>query len=129
MARPPWITDFLIVTVFAGILAVLSVVNIRTLHQTYEQNERLQNVNQFLVCLDPTTPCGQKVAETQAAEREWLTDTMKSQAICTLLASRAAREATGVVPLEQVYNDCVAARAKPQPKPPESPITDEDEKK
>lgn len=122
MPRPTWMTDVLIVAVFAVILAVLSVVNIRTLNQTYEQTERIQTVNQFVDCLDPTTSCGVKLAAFNEAERVWLAETMQSQAICTLLTSRSVVEETDMAQLEQVYNECVAARTRPQPVPPESPV-------
>lgn len=129
MARPSWITDFLIVTVFAGILAVLSVVNIHTLRETYDQTERIQTVNQYVDCLDPTTPCGKKVAEREALEREFLTETMQNQAICTLLTSRSVRDDNDMVGLERVYDECVEARAKPPPPPSESPVEKKTEKK
>lgn len=127
MARPPWATDFLIVAVFAAILAVLSIVNIRTLRETYEQNEQLRTVNSFVDCLDPTTKCGMKLAAYQAAEREFLTNTMRNQAICTLLTSRVLRGENDMGRLEAVYNECVAVRTGPPPEPPKSPIDEEDE--
>lgn len=126
-SRSRWTADILIVVTFAAILAILSVVNIRTLQQTYEQNERLQDVNQYLDCLDPTTSCGKKLAEYNSKEREWLTETMRSQAICTLLTSRTIRE-TNIIEMEQGYNECVEARQTPQPKPTESPIEKKVEK-
>lgn len=124
--RPVWVTDVLIVWVFALILAVLSVVNIRTLRETYEQNERLRDVNRFTECFDPTTSCGTKVAEQQEAERKFLTRTMQNQAICTLLTSRTLRGTDNMGELERIYDQCVAARAEPPPPPPESPLDDEE---
>lgn len=127
MARPPWVTDYLIVAVFAVILAVLSVVNIRTLRETYQQNEQLRTVNQFVDCLDVTTKCGEKLEAYRAAEREFLTNNMRNQAICTLLTSRLLRGIDDMRELEQVYNECVAVRTGPPPAPPEPPLVEKDE--
>lgn len=124
MPRPSWLSDVLIVAVLTMVLSVLSIVNIRILYQTYDQNQKLQTVNQFLDCLDPTTSCGKKLAEANTEERKWLTDTMQSQAICTLLTARSVQEVDSLQ-LEQVYNECVLARATPQPDPPESPLPPE----
>lgn len=127
MPRPPWVSDVLIVSIFALILAVLSVVNISTLQQTYDQNERLRTVNQFVDCLDPTTKCGSKLAAYQAAEQEFLINSMRSQAVCTLLTARSVQEEHDITALERVYNDCVVARAEPPPEPPESPLEEEED--
>lgn len=125
MPRPLWVTDFLIVVIFAVILAVLSVVNIRSLQQNYNQTERLQTVNQVVDCFDPTTSCGKKVVAQQAAEREFFIESMRNQAICTLLTSRTMQGNNDMAAMERVYNECVMARATPPPELPEPLIEKE----
>lgn len=126
MPRSRWSADILIVATFAVILAVLSVVNTATLRSNYEQTERLQVVNRVVDCLDPTTACGKKLAQFQEEERKFLVESMRSQAICTLLTSRTLQGNDDVAELERVYNDCVAARAVPPPDPPTPPVVEED---
>lgn len=125
--RSRWSTDVVIVMIFAAILAVLSVVNVATLQQSYDQTERIQTVNRFVDCLDPTTRCGARLAEYRATEREFFTKTMRVQAVCTLLTSRTLRGTDNPAELERVYNDCVRDRAAPPPKPPESPVVENGE--